>query len=69
VVASLPRARYSTGVAAIVPGVALRARGRPHRTNSGGDGVPPAYRHDLALQVHEKVFRGCSRPPFGGTAC
>jgi hypothetical protein len=25
-----------------VPNVVLRARGRPHKTNSGGDGVPPA---------------------------
>jgi hypothetical protein len=67
VAASLPRVLCSTGVVATVPGVALRARGRPHGTNSGGDGVPPAYRHDLALQIHEKAFRGCSRPPFEGT--
>jgi hypothetical protein len=42
VVASRPRVPHSTGVVVIVPGVVLRARGRPHRTNSGGDGVPPA---------------------------
>jgi hypothetical protein len=42
--------------------------GRPHGANSGGDGVPPAYRHDVALQVHEKAFRGCSQPPFEGVA-
>jgi hypothetical protein len=68
VTASLPRAPCSTGVVATVLGVALRARGRPHGTYSGGDGVSPAYRHDLALQVHEKAFRGCSRPPFEGMA-
>jgi hypothetical protein len=28
------------GVVVVVPGVALRAWGRPHRTNSGGDGAP-----------------------------
>jgi hypothetical protein len=32
----------SAGVVVTVPDVVLRARGRPHRTNSGGDGVPPA---------------------------
>jgi hypothetical protein len=29
-------------VVVTVPGVVLRARGRPHTTNSGRDGVPPA---------------------------
>jgi hypothetical protein len=33
---------HGAGVVVTVPGVVLRARGRPHRTNSGGDGVPPA---------------------------
>jgi hypothetical protein len=42
VAASRPRVLNSAGVVVAVPGVALRARGRPHRTNSGGDGVPPA---------------------------
>jgi hypothetical protein len=40
--------------------------GAAARANSGGDGVPSAYRHDLALQVHENAFRGCSRPPLRG---
>jgi hypothetical protein len=33
---------HGAGVVVTVPGVVLRARGRPHGTNSGGDGVPPA---------------------------
>jgi hypothetical protein len=42
VAASRPCVPDSTGVVVTVPGVVLQARGRPHRTNSGGDGVPPA---------------------------
>jgi hypothetical protein len=42
VAASRPRVPDSSGVVVTVPGVVLQARGRPHRTNSGGDGVPPA---------------------------
>jgi hypothetical protein len=68
VAASCPRALHGAGVVVTVPGVVLQARGRPHKTNSGRDGVPPAQRHDLALQVHEKVVRGCGRPPFEGSA-
>jgi hypothetical protein len=30
----------NAGVVVAVPGVALQARGRQHRTNSGGDGAP-----------------------------
>jgi hypothetical protein len=33
---------HGAGVVVTVPDVVLRARGRPHRTNSSGDGVPPA---------------------------
>jgi hypothetical protein len=40
--ASRPRAPDSAVVVVTAPGVVLQARGRPHRTNSGGDGVPPA---------------------------
>jgi hypothetical protein len=42
VAASRPRVPHSAGVVVTVPGVVLRSQGRPHRTNSGGDGVPPA---------------------------
>jgi hypothetical protein len=42
VAASRPRAPYSDGVVEAVPGVVPQERGRPHRINSGGDGVPPA---------------------------
>jgi hypothetical protein len=42
VAVSRPRAPYSDGVVVAVPGVVPQARGRPHRTHSGGDGVPPA---------------------------
>jgi hypothetical protein len=38
--ASHPCVPNSAGVVVAVPGVALQARGRPHRTNSGGDGAP-----------------------------
>jgi hypothetical protein len=68
VAASRSRVPHSAGVVATAPGVRLQVRGRPHGINSGGDGVPPAYRHDLALQDHEKVVRGCGRPPFEGAA-
>jgi hypothetical protein len=68
VAASLPRVPHSTGVVATAPGVVLRVRGRPHRINSGGDGVPPVQRYDLALQIHERAVRGGSRPPFEGAA-
>jgi hypothetical protein len=40
VVASRPRVPDSAGVVVAVPGVVLQARGRPHKTNSGGDGAP-----------------------------
>jgi hypothetical protein len=68
VAASRPHAPNSAGVVVAVPSVVLQARGRPHRTNSGGDGVPPAWRHGLTLQIHERGVRGCGRPPFEGTA-
>jgi hypothetical protein len=42
VAASRPRAPNSARVVVAVPGVVLQALGRPHRTNSGGYGVPPA---------------------------
>jgi hypothetical protein len=42
VAASRPRVPNSAGVVVAVLGVVLQARGRPHGTNSGGDGVPPA---------------------------
>jgi hypothetical protein len=42
VAASRSRVPHSAGVVVTVPGVVLQAWGRPHRTNSGGDGVPPA---------------------------
>jgi hypothetical protein len=42
VAASRPYMPDSAGVVVTVPGVVLQARGRPHRTNNGGDGVPPA---------------------------
>jgi hypothetical protein len=42
VAASRPRAPDRAGVVVTAPGVVLQAQGRPHRTNSGGDGVPPA---------------------------
>jgi hypothetical protein len=40
VAASRPRVLNSAGVVVAVPGVALQGQGRPHRTNSGGDGAP-----------------------------
>jgi hypothetical protein len=40
VAASRPRVLNSVGVVVAVHGVALRGRGRPHRSNSGGDGAP-----------------------------
>jgi hypothetical protein len=40
VAASRPRVFNSAGVVAAVPGVVLQGQGRPHRTNSGGDGAP-----------------------------
>jgi hypothetical protein len=49
--------------------VVPQARGRPHRTNSGGDGVLLACYHGLALQIHERGVQGCGRPPFEGAAC
>jgi hypothetical protein len=39
-VATRPRVLNSVGVVVAVLGVALQGRGRPHRTNSGGDGAP-----------------------------
>jgi hypothetical protein len=39
---SRPRVPDSAGVVVTAPGVVLQARGLPHRTNSSGDGVPPA---------------------------
>jgi hypothetical protein len=38
--ASRPRVLNNAGVVVVVPGVALQGRGRPHKTNSGGDGAP-----------------------------
>jgi hypothetical protein len=40
VAASRPRVPNSAGVVVAVPGLALQGRGRPQRTNSGGDGAP-----------------------------
>jgi hypothetical protein len=40
VAASRPRFLNNTRVVVAVPGVALLGRGRPHRTNCGGDGAP-----------------------------
>jgi hypothetical protein len=69
VAAFRPRVPNSTGVVVAVLGVALQARGRLQRTNSGGDGVPPAYRCALTLQSHEKGVQGASAPPpFEGAA-
>jgi hypothetical protein len=42
VAASRPHVPHNVRVVVIVPGVVLRVQGRPHMTNSGGDGVPPA---------------------------
>jgi hypothetical protein len=42
VAASDPHVPHGAGVVVTVPGVVLHARGRLHRTNSGGDGVSPA---------------------------
>jgi hypothetical protein len=42
VAASRPRVPDSAGVVVAVPSMVLQAQGRPHRTNSGGDGVLPA---------------------------
>jgi hypothetical protein len=39
-VASRPRVLNCIGVVVAVLDVALQGRGRPHRTNSGGDGAP-----------------------------
>jgi hypothetical protein len=66
--ASRPRVPNSAGVVVAAPGVVLQARGRPHGNNSGGDGIPPAWRHGLTLHIHEGRIRRCNRPPFEGTA-
>jgi hypothetical protein len=66
VAASLPRVPNSAGVVAAVPGVVLQARGRPHRTNSGGDGAPagltsrfvPADSRGKGSRVQPSPLRG-----------
>jgi hypothetical protein len=68
VAASRPRVPNCAVVVVAVPGMVLQARGRPRKTNSGGDGVPPSRRYALTLQSLEKGVRGCGRPPFEGEA-
>jgi hypothetical protein len=66
VAAPRPHVFNSAGVVAAVPGVALQARGRPHRTNSGGDGAPagltswfdPADSRGKGLRVQPAPLRG-----------
>jgi hypothetical protein len=65
VAAFRPRMPNSAGVVVTVPGVVPQARGRPHKTNSGGDGVPPACCHGLTLQIHERSSRVCPAPLRG----
>jgi hypothetical protein len=68
VAASRPRVPNSTGVVVAVPGVALQGRGRPHRTNSGGDGTPagltswfdPADSQGKGSRVQPAPLRGRS---------
>jgi hypothetical protein len=50
-------------VVVAVPGMVLQARGRPRRTNSGGDGVPtllfdPAESRERGSRVRPAPFRG-----------
>jgi hypothetical protein len=57
------------GVVAAVPGVVLQARGRPHRTNSGGDGAPagltsrfdPADSRGKGSRVQPAPLEGATR--------
>jgi hypothetical protein len=66
VVATCPRVPNSAGVVVAVPGVALQGRGRPYRTNSGGDGAPagltswfdPADSRGKASRVQPAHLRG-----------
>jgi hypothetical protein len=44
VAVSRPRVPTSTRDVVAVTGVVLQGRGRPHRTNSGGDGAPAGLR-------------------------
>jgi hypothetical protein len=56
----------NAGVVATVPGVALQARGRPHRIKSGGDGTPagltsrfdPADSRGKGSRVQPALLRG-----------
>jgi hypothetical protein len=59
----------SIGDVVTVHDVALQWRGWPHRTDS--DGEVRSRRPDVTAWpcvVTEKVFRGCRRPPFEGSA-
>jgi hypothetical protein len=66
VAASRPRVPNSAGVVIAVPGVVLQGRGRPHRTNSGGDGAPagltswfdPADSRGKGSRVQSAPLRG-----------
>jgi hypothetical protein len=66
VAASRPRVPNSAGVVVAVPGVALQGWGRPHRTNSGGDGAPtgltswfdPANSRGKGSRVQPAPLRG-----------
>jgi hypothetical protein len=66
VAASRPRVLNSVGVVVAVPGVVPRGRGRPHRSNSGGDGAPagltswfdPADSRGKSLRVQPAPLRG-----------
>jgi hypothetical protein len=49
---------HGARVVVTVPGVVLRARGRPHRTNSGGDSVTT-----WPCKFTRKWFEGMASPP------
>jgi hypothetical protein len=64
VAASRPRVPNSVGVVVAVPGVVLQARGRPRRTNNGGDGAPAGLTSWLGLaDSRGKGFEGAAGPP------
>jgi hypothetical protein len=64
--ASRPHVPNNAGVVVAVPGVALLGRGRPHRTNNGGDGAPagltswfdPADSRGKGSRVQPSPLRG-----------
>jgi hypothetical protein len=68
VAASRSRVPNSAGVVVAVPGVVLQARGRPHRTNSDGDGAPagltswfdPADSREKGSRVQPAPFEGAA---------